>query len=276
MIKCSYLTTCEVMDEGRSLRLDFLDGAGQPTSVELPFEQAESVVMTLPHMLSKALQQHTQNKRLRYVFTPGHWSIEKADQNFIDFAYQTTILRIAGERGMVRQERLFLAQNTLPLFDRLLDILDAIPGEVRNRFVTPFFYAGLARRYESERITEDICDALPERIAKLRRGRFAEWRSEREWMPVLMETASQPRKLTMKLDVDEANIDQLERLTCEEIFAEREQAYRADYRRMPEFEELCARYGDPNGRKIYILPRDLEQKWMDMHARETGMRIPLD
>jgi hypothetical protein len=34
---------------------------------------------------------------------------------------------------MVRQEKLFLTENTLPLFERLLDILDAIPGEVRSR-----------------------------------------------------------------------------------------------------------------------------------------------
>jgi hypothetical protein len=94
-----------------------------------------------------------------------------------DFDYQISILRMAGERGMVRQERLFLTQNTLPLFDRLLDIMEGIPGEVRSRIVTPFFYASLARRYEDQRLTEEIRDALPERIAKLRRGRFAEWRS---------------------------------------------------------------------------------------------------
>ena len=41
-------------------------------------------------------------------------------------------------------------------------------------------------------------------------------------------------------------------------------------------EELAARYGDPDGRKVYLLPRDLEQKWMDMHARETGVRLPPD
>jgi len=45
---------------------------------------------------------------------------------------------------------------------------------------------------------------------------------------------------------------------------------------MPSFEEPCARYGDPNGRKVYMLPRDLEQKWMDMHARVTGVEIPPD
>lgn len=193
-----------------------------------------------------------------------------------DFDYQISILRMAGERGMIRQERLFLANNTLPLFDRLLDTMESIPGEVRGRIVTPFFYAGLARRYEDERITEDIRDRLPERIATLRRGRFQEWRSEREWIPLLMETADQPRKLAMKLDVHEENIDRLERSSCEEIFAEQERLYREGYRQMPSFAELCEKYGDPAGRKIYLLPRDLEQKWMDMHARETGVQIPPD
>jgi hypothetical protein len=46
---------------------------------------------------------------------------------------------LGGVRGMVRSERLFLTQNTLPLFDRLLDILDGIPGEIRSRVVSPFF-----------------------------------------------------------------------------------------------------------------------------------------
>ena len=193
-----------------------------------------------------------------------------------DFTYQTTILRLAGERGMVRQERLFLAQNTLPLFDRLLDVLDDIPGEVRSRSVTPFFYAGLATRYEHERITEDVRDNLPPRIAQLGRGRFQEWRSEREWIPVMMETAAQPRKMIMKLDVNEDNIDQLESLSCGAIFAERERLYRENYARIPSLAELCERYGDPSGRSIYMLSRDLEQKWMDLHIRETGIRPPLD
>src|SRR5215469_15875164 len=57
-----------------------------------------------------------------------------------DFAYQTAILRLAGERGMARQEKLFLTKNTLPLFERVLDILDAIPGEIRNRSASLFFY----------------------------------------------------------------------------------------------------------------------------------------
>jgi hypothetical protein len=193
-----------------------------------------------------------------------------------DFDYQTTILRLAGERGMVRRERLFLTQNTLPIFDRLLDILDGIPGEVRSRVASPFFFAGLATRYESERLTEDDRDNLPERINELRPARFGNWLSEREWIPVMMETASRPRKLLLKLDVDETNIDYLENASCDEIFTTRQREYQESYRRIPALDELCARYGDPTIRKIYMMSRDIEGRWMDMHQRATGIKTPID
>jgi hypothetical protein len=44
------------------------------------------------------------------------------------------------------RERLFLMQNTLPILDELLDILNSIPGEVRSRVASPFFYAALATK----------------------------------------------------------------------------------------------------------------------------------
>ena len=118
---------------------------------------------------------------------------------------------------MVRQEKLFLAQNTLPIFDRLLDLLDGIPGEISSRTASPFFYAGLATRYESERLTEEDRDRLPERINRLRPQRFDNWLSEREWIPIMLETADQPRKLLLKLGVDETNVDYLENASCEEF-----------------------------------------------------------
>jgi hypothetical protein len=193
-----------------------------------------------------------------------------------DFDYQTAILRLGGERGMVRHERLFLTHNTLPHFEHLLDILEGIPGEVRNRYATLFFYAGLATRYEDERITEEIRDALPKRIGALRRGKFQDWRSEREWIPIMMETADKPRKLVLKLDVNEANIERLESLPCEAIFAERERLYQESYARIPSLAELCARYGDRASRKVYMMSRDVEGRWLDLHARETGIKAPID
>jgi hypothetical protein len=193
-----------------------------------------------------------------------------------DFDYQTSILRLAGECGMVRREKLFLTQNTLPIFDRLLDILDGIPGQVASRTASPFFYAGLATRYESERLTEEDRDSLPERINRLRPQRFDNWLSEREWIPIMLETADQPRKLLLKLDVDETNIDYFEHAPCEEIFAERERQYQESYSLIPALDELCSRYGDATNRKIYVMSRDVEGRWLDLHVRATGIKTPID
>jgi hypothetical protein len=193
-----------------------------------------------------------------------------------DFDYQLTVLRLGGERGMIRQEKLFLTKNTLPLFDQQLDLLDTLPGESHSRSASPFFYAGLATRYEDERLTEDDRDNLPERINELRSGKFATWLSEREWIPVMRETATQPRSLLLKLDVDESNIDRLETMSCEEIFAERELAYQDSYRAIPALDELCDRYGDRENRRIYTMSRDVEGRWLDLHQRDTGVSKPID
>lgn len=76
----SRLTTCSVVKEGRAIRLEFLDEEGRPVSIEFPFDQAESIIMTLPQMLSKALQRRTHSQSSRYVFSLGRWSVEGCDE----------------------------------------------------------------------------------------------------------------------------------------------------------------------------------------------------
>jgi len=193
-----------------------------------------------------------------------------------DFDYQIEILRLGSAHGMGREEKLFLTRNTLPVFGRLLEILDAIPGELRSRSASPFFYAGLAARYEDERLTEDDRDRLPNWINALRPRKFGTWLSEREWIPVMLETAPQPRRLLLKLDVDEANIDYLEQASCEQIFLSREREYQESYREIPALDELCSRYGNPTNRRIYMMSRDVEGRWLDLHQRETGASKPID
>jgi hypothetical protein len=83
LISSSRLTTCEVIENGKAVRLDFLDNAGKQVSVAFPFEQAESVVMTLPRMLAMALQLRTRSQEARYVFPLARWSIESGDENFL-------------------------------------------------------------------------------------------------------------------------------------------------------------------------------------------------
>jgi hypothetical protein len=79
----SRLTTCEVVGDGKAIRLGFLDHAGNPSSVSFPFEQAESIVMTLPQMLATALQLRTRDQTARFVFPLQRWSLESGDRDFL-------------------------------------------------------------------------------------------------------------------------------------------------------------------------------------------------
>jgi hypothetical protein len=70
------LTTCDVVGDGEAVRLDLLDEAGSPISLEMSLVQAQSLVMTLPRLLSKAFQAQTRNPQTRFVFPAGQWKIE--------------------------------------------------------------------------------------------------------------------------------------------------------------------------------------------------------
>jgi len=78
-IVSSRLTTCEVDQGGEVIRLSFLDEAGAPVSIELPFEHAESIAMTLPRLLSNALKTRMNTAKARYVFPLGRWAVEDSD-----------------------------------------------------------------------------------------------------------------------------------------------------------------------------------------------------
>ena len=75
------LTTCDTVKNGEAISLHFVDQAGRPVAIELPFAQAEAIVMTLPRLLSKALQSRTSSAASRYVFPLGQWFIESGNEN---------------------------------------------------------------------------------------------------------------------------------------------------------------------------------------------------
>src|SRR5262249_49500220 len=45
-LRSSRLTTCRVAEDGADVRLEFINQSGKTVTVELPFDQAEAVVMT--------------------------------------------------------------------------------------------------------------------------------------------------------------------------------------------------------------------------------------
>lgn len=75
-IRSSRLTTCRVATDGRNIDLEFIDCSGATVAVELPFDQAEAVVMTLPSLLARALRMQSGDDEARYVFGLREWSVE--------------------------------------------------------------------------------------------------------------------------------------------------------------------------------------------------------
>jgi hypothetical protein len=90
-ITSSRLTTCGVTADWETVELEFVDQSGTATTLQLPLDQAEAVVMTLPHVLAYALKRRTGKPDARYVFGLGEWCIEDTrDQDSLIVTLKTT------------------------------------------------------------------------------------------------------------------------------------------------------------------------------------------
>jgi hypothetical protein len=74
------LTNCGVSASGDAVDFGLVDANGAPVKLTLPFEQAATLVMTLPALLKTALQTRFGDSSLRYVVPLGAWSIEGAKE----------------------------------------------------------------------------------------------------------------------------------------------------------------------------------------------------
>jgi hypothetical protein len=45
---------------------------------------------------------------------------------------------------------------------------------------------------------------------------------------------------------------------------------------VPALDELIDRYGDMKNRRVYMMSRDVEGRWLELHAREAGAKMPID
>lgn len=78
------LTTFDVTPDGTRFRLNFTDSRGQPSAVTLPTECLNELLMTLPRIVSQALQARYNDSSLRLVFPAEEWRIESsADRRII-------------------------------------------------------------------------------------------------------------------------------------------------------------------------------------------------
>lgn len=72
------LTTCAVSTDGCYVRLDFEDGLGRPSQLRLTSIDVQKLVMTLPQLLSRALQAQHGDATVRAVFPLSRWRVETA------------------------------------------------------------------------------------------------------------------------------------------------------------------------------------------------------
>jgi hypothetical protein len=90
-IESAQLTTCDVTRDGEAVRLKFIDASGNDVVLKLPFAQAGSLTMTLPHLLTKALRARYGEEGSRFVFPLGEWLLEGvADGRAVIVTLRTT------------------------------------------------------------------------------------------------------------------------------------------------------------------------------------------
>jgi hypothetical protein len=76
-IRVAGLTTCEVSEGGAQMRLHMLDEAGRQVTLELPAALAASLILTLPQLMDRCLQQLL-GDATRLVFPMQRWGLEGA------------------------------------------------------------------------------------------------------------------------------------------------------------------------------------------------------
>jgi hypothetical protein len=72
------LTTCEVAADGGAISLGFVDAAGRPATVTLSLNDAGSLAMTLPGLITKALQTRFGDGSLSCAYPLASWAIEQS------------------------------------------------------------------------------------------------------------------------------------------------------------------------------------------------------
>jgi hypothetical protein len=72
------LTTCHVSPNGSHIRLDFEDSFGRASTLRLTSASVQQLVMTLPQLLSRALNARHPDRSARAVFPLEEWRVEAA------------------------------------------------------------------------------------------------------------------------------------------------------------------------------------------------------
>lgn len=88
-IRVQALTTCGTAADGRYVQLHFKDTHGCTAALTLPTDCAHQLIMTLPRLVSSALQTELKDDSVRAVFALGEWRVERATSKVYIFTMRT-------------------------------------------------------------------------------------------------------------------------------------------------------------------------------------------
>jgi hypothetical protein len=87
------MTRFETAEDGSSIRLDMEDVSGRLVSLHIPFQCLNQLIMTLPAMVRRALQQQRGDPSLRIVYPASRFQVELAGD------FETRILTLETPDG---------------------------------------------------------------------------------------------------------------------------------------------------------------------------------
>ena len=68
-----------LVQDGRAVRLDLVDDEGADVSLQLSLEQAQTIAMTLPSLLTHARQDLADKTGSRYVLALDRWTVQQSN-----------------------------------------------------------------------------------------------------------------------------------------------------------------------------------------------------
>ena len=185
-----------------------------------------------------------------------------------DFDYVLLVARVGAEVGLERRESIFLWRESIPDLIPLLDLLDGLPGPLRDRGLFPWDYRGRGKSLERERVTSFDVENLPERARRLiNLDGHKGYRSEAEWVRrIAAGDFSKKDRRYYCLTVWDDNIQRFEAMDCDRILQDMRDEDERLYQAIPSLPTLARLYGRKSGKRLYSL-RDLEWKWTDLYLQ---------
>ncbi len=182
-----------------------------------------------------------------------------------DFDNVLRMMEAAGQAGLARSCGIPLTLESLPQTEALVTMLRS-----RDLCEKIFLFVpheeGRGRALSPIRATASAVEALPDELRGLLNRSL--YRTEGEWVRSRELSPETKRSLLLSLRTD--NIERYERMEPSGLVRELEGLDDAYYGAFPAPEELAARFGDPDGDRLYRR-QDLLLRWRRRFSAETGI-----